>query len=382
MARRCSLCDGKLRHNICTECGLDNSKNDSMYKDLLKRGECEDKPLTHVHNEPAEKPKPIKIEKKAAVTKPAQNKEKATSYGYEANVPKAKSTYTATSGREKKKKGILGKMIWIVFILFFVINIVGSLFSAIVDEFSYGGFEEVGVSKIFDDEIKDAGEDDMYHYVSYELEETGVSWAATLTSGDYVVGVHIPEGTYKVIAESGDCYISVNDWDNSIYLWEEMAPAEMELEDTYTEIHDLRLYEGAVVQLDGYYGLWFETENANQNDDPMANPLTEEVMMVNEQVLTAGIDFPAGTYDVVAPVGGGYLDFKVPVPEGEEYSEYYMSTIWLYDENDGDIRYRNLVIPEGVQVYLYGYDENQSVTLRPSAVIATEDYEGYYLGTY
>ena len=29
--KRCSLCGGKLRGNICTECGLDNSKSDANY---------------------------------------------------------------------------------------------------------------------------------------------------------------------------------------------------------------------------------------------------------------------------------------------------------------------------------------------------------------
>ena len=30
--RRCQLCGGKLSGNICTECGLDNSKNDENYR--------------------------------------------------------------------------------------------------------------------------------------------------------------------------------------------------------------------------------------------------------------------------------------------------------------------------------------------------------------
>ena len=36
MRRRCSLCGGKLNGNICTECGLDNSKNDRMIKETEK----------------------------------------------------------------------------------------------------------------------------------------------------------------------------------------------------------------------------------------------------------------------------------------------------------------------------------------------------------
>ena len=53
----CSLCGGKLdRNNRCTLCGLDNTKNDSMYKHMINRNECANEPLTHVHEEP-QKPK-------------------------------------------------------------------------------------------------------------------------------------------------------------------------------------------------------------------------------------------------------------------------------------------------------------------------------------
>ena len=53
MRRRCSLCGGKLNGNICTECGLDNSKNDDQYVTLGNSGHEES--LTHVHTE-EEKP--------------------------------------------------------------------------------------------------------------------------------------------------------------------------------------------------------------------------------------------------------------------------------------------------------------------------------------
>ena len=31
MGKRCSLCGGKLRKGICTECGMDNRKSDERY---------------------------------------------------------------------------------------------------------------------------------------------------------------------------------------------------------------------------------------------------------------------------------------------------------------------------------------------------------------
>ena len=50
--RRCSLCGGRLDlSKRCTLCGLDNTQNDEMYRHLVNRSDCADKPLTHVHAE-------------------------------------------------------------------------------------------------------------------------------------------------------------------------------------------------------------------------------------------------------------------------------------------------------------------------------------------
>lgn len=367
--RECSLCGGKLRGNVCTECGLDNSKNDSMYKGLINKSDCDGQPLTHVHDEPVQRPNKIKPKKtvSAKAAKTAQT-----------------NTYTSTYAQESKKKK--GKKFAVIFAIIACISTLADACVTILEdtswstpEFEFGsGAEEVAVPP----SSLDAEDNISYADAAYELAETGVFWAADLTYGEYVVGVHIPEGTYRVVAERGDCYFSVEDWSNGIYFWGQMAPAEMELDDSYYEVYNLRLYDGAKVMVDGYYPLWLESENANQQDDSIANPLTEEVIVTNGQYLVAGTDFPAGTYDVFAVPGGGYLEFEAPLPEGEEFAEYYMNTVWLYDENEGDIRYRNLVIPEGVTMHLNGYEEGQQVVLKPSAVIATEDYKGYQMGEY
>ncbi len=365
--RECSLCGGKLRGNVCTECGLDNSKNDSMYKGMANRSSCDGQPLTHVHEEPVQRPEKS-APRKAAAVKPAKTTKK--------------NTYTSTYSQEPKKKK--GRKVAVILAIIACISTLADACVAILEDTSLSlpdfgtGVEEVEVPPAAWD-VEDEG---MYADVAYELEETGVYWASELTGGEYVVGVHIPEGNYRVVAEKGDCYFSVEDWDNGIYFWGQMAPEWMEYNDTYYEVSNLRLYNGAKVLVDGYYALWLETENANQQENVVQNPLTEEVIVTNGQRLIAGTDFPAGTYDVYALPGGGYLEFEAPIPEGEEFAEYYMNTVWLYDENEGDIRYRNLVIPEGVEMHLDGYDENEFVILKPSAVIATEDYKGYQMGEY
>lgn len=47
---RCSLCGSRLDLNRrCTFCGLDNTRNDSMYRNMVNQNDCKNKPLTHVH---------------------------------------------------------------------------------------------------------------------------------------------------------------------------------------------------------------------------------------------------------------------------------------------------------------------------------------------
>lgn len=92
----------------------------------------------------------------------------------------------------------------------------------------------------------------------------------------------------------------------------------------------------------------------------------------------AGVDFPAGVYDVETTDEWAYLDFEVPVVDGEEYADYYISSVYLEREYDEDIAFKNLVIPEGVKVSLDGSGEDLQVILKPSERIESTDYEAYY----
>ena len=113
-------------------------------------------------------------------------------------------------------------------------------------------------------------------------------------------------------------------------------------------------------------------------DNGEDNPLTEEVTLTGQNALVAGVDFPAGVYDVETTDEWAYLDFEVPVVDGEEYADYYISSVYLEREYDEDIAFKNLVIPEGVKVSLDGSGEDLQVILKPSERIESTDYEAYY----
>ncbi len=81
------------------------------------------------------------------------------------------------------------------------------------------------VSDILDDVIsgyqentQDYSRSDPYENVTKELPADGESVSFELTSGDYVVGVHIPEGNYQAEVSYDYDTVQVDDWDSGFYL--------------------------------------------------------------------------------------------------------------------------------------------------------------------
>ena len=234
------------------------------------------------------------------------------------------------------------------------------------------------VSSFFSSDVESADQDGRYDYVNYELEDTGESWNEKLSVGEYKVGVHIPEGTYTVTISEGSGVLQVNDIANGIYLWQQFAVDTEEIEESVVEMQDVRLYEGAIVEV-GDRPLEFTTENAQSELSYIENPLTEEVMLPPDQSMIAGVDFPEGVYDVLGLGEWGYLEIEVPLERGEDYPPYSIGTVWMDTLDTGETDFENLVLPAGVKVTALGFDENEGVLLIPSEMIGSTDYEAYYL---
>ena len=227
MRRRCSLCGGKLNGNICTECGLDNSKNDDQYVTLENSGHEES--LTHIHTE-AEKPyegktmtrenvrkakNADKNAKKAAAKKASKNAAANASYNTAdtsySQTGNQSYSYTSSSMRQSsrlvKKKRKLGK-----FLIGFVIiaAFAGELGGTISDE----------VQHYFDDYTYDDSdsytEEDPYSDLQEVMPEEGELYEADLTAGIYKGGVHLPQGTYTLTCKSGSGQVELTDSKNNI----------------------------------------------------------------------------------------------------------------------------------------------------------------------
>ena len=327
LGRKCTLCGGKLDgRNICTECGLDNSKSDKNYR--INQSDCDHMPLTHVHDEPK------------------KQKSRGTKMPDVSRMPK--SPY-----QQKKGRGCLIAAI-VVFIIFIVgTSVAGNLIANLVDRSKDYSEDEIYVR------------DDPYFYVDVELPTEGETSDFELESGRYIVGVNIPAGYYTAEAEYEYDTVQVDDSENGIYLYE--------YEDREDNcMNDIRLFDGALLTIETETTIMLHTENAQPLAECMENPLSEEYVLEDGESYVMGTHFDAGVYDVMVMDGYGSLDVAILDDTGESRENIYLS---MGEYGSDGMIYRNLVLPEGAIVTC---DEGLYVNLVPSPVIESTDYAGYY----
>ena len=348
--KRCSLCGGKLNSNgICTECGLDNNKSDKNYR--INQSECDHEPLTHVHHGKNEKP-----EKQPKPNTPRQSWQGSTTT-YSGNTGSTGSTGRKKSGKNKKPGRIISKIIAVIVIFNVFFGIFQPLVSDILDD-AISGYQE---------NTQDYTRSDPYEYVTKELPEDGESVSFELTSGDYVVGVHIPEGNYQADVSYDYDTVQVDDGDSGLYLYEYAGRTDGDYLD------DLRLYNGAIVHISSQTTITLYSDNAQtENILYENNPLAGQEPLVVKKDLTVGPDLPAGVYDLILVSGEGSVDVDIYTEYGES-----METKNLYlGENCTDGKeYKNLVLPKNAQITL---DDNMELRLTPSEKVSTTDYYQYY----
>ena len=330
--RECTLCGGKLdSKNVCKECGLDNNKTDAHY--VLNRSDCDNRPLTHVHEE-------------------------------------RKSS--------RKQKTPKGKRVTKIAVVFAVISVVAELVKActmiVPDVFSdMGSLGLEEITQIFEEDFSYETEPeyysedyDPYEYVTREIPADGEEYSTTLGQGEYVVGIHIPEGIYKCTANGGYASFDVQDEENSIWLYEWV-------DEKQPEYVDLRLYEGAILEIMGDTPLELSTSNSQGGTRYNSNPLGDRTAYILSGAVS-GEAFEPGVYMLRAEEGYGQVVVEI-VDEGGAVIEW--KYLWMDADYDMESSYANLVLPEGAVISWENY-EGLKVSLVSSERIATEDYLGYY----
>ena len=240
--KRCTLCGGKLVNGICQECGLDNRKSDSRYQ--TRNGT----PHWGKRNE---------RERKGSNSKRKDWEENRVTEG---------EIFYDCPGRKEnfRKKGT--KIFAGIVLFLFLINIVSSLVGEIQEFFVERNYQV-------------ADESDPYAQTDAVLRETGAFFENQLVQGEYVVGVHIPEGKYTIELMEGYGGIQVLDMEHNIYIYEFFSEEYEAGTDSITECEDVRLFAGATVKiLSPGVRLRFSSETAQLDEmTGMKNPLTEQV---------------------------------------------------------------------------------------------------------
>lgn len=278
----------------------------------------------------------------------------------ECGLDNRKSDKNYKSGQSRYIKGMV--IILIILVVFGAVSVLKDIFWDIV----YRIESETGSSE----ESYEYEPDDPYEYVERELSEEGETAEYVLESGEYIVGVHIPEGRYTAEVQDDFDAVHVSDYQNIIYLYEYAGKEE----ECYLD--DLRLYDGACVTIDAdkENTVTLYTENAQiQTMHGMENPVTESVRISSGKTWKAGEDFDAGVYDLRLTEGSGNVSLTVYNKEGEDCEGRF-----FYLSENGSNVYRNLVIPKNSEI---SFDEGESVrfTLTPSETISSTNYLKYYL---
>lgn len=341
---RCFLCGGKVSNGVCTECGMPQRQHVEDYD--LNKSDCDDKPLTHVHDEDF-------YQKEASYRQPAYAERQR------------KKEYQKASGTQAgKPMGII-----LVVVVIVVVICIASVISA-VRETAAPLTDDTSWKYIFHNEFdfdredgstEDRSElilDDMeYEYALYSMPENGAAYDTYLTAGNYTAGCQLPEGTYELKVLYGNGTIDVEDSDNNIYIYEWLDSS---TEEGYGQIVNLQLYQGAEVRISDGLELKLSSTNAQSQKllEGIPNALTETVAVGNEPLM-AGRDFPAGVYDIYSAEGFGVVDIYEESDDAGEENYIYLISQLLQSEEDADSEgrmedyaaaVRNIILEEGMYV--------------------------------
>lgn len=175
-----------------------------------------------------------------------------------------------------------------------------------------------------------------------------------LTSGHHTAGVDFPAGTYDLTAVQWCGRVSSSN--GAVDLPMGTADYNTDGQNTYTQnVTDVQLSSGTVLSLSGGVVLRLSC------DDPDDTPLQPRNQEITEDITlgagnyTAGVDFPAGTYDLTATDGVGNVESSNLQDGG---INDVMGTTWRIAEGYGfcEQYYQNVELPEGTTLRISGVE--------------------------
>lgn len=391
MARknRCYLCGGALRNGRCVECGLDNDRMTKRTYRLnettpihIKRKQIEAQRSEQIDYAKEYKQKQDSMEKLGRDQDQRRN-QRRTAEAERRSAGKKQASATkqefksvinqrmlerrgnAENTREQVKKS--PKILKIIIIVYIAIVVFSNVGSCVVDFIetttdSFYEFTDHDEYEVVKEEISPYVSDDEYTYAMRELLSSGEEFNVSLSQGNYLVGVHIPEGTYRIDLNSGDYgSIYVKDPDNIIYLSYSVGENE-----NYQYLENVRLYDGAYLEISGNVDLQFSSENVEEwNTEEYSFELGDEIYLIGEdEIFTVDDENMAGVYELKVMDGWAVLTITYKDENGNTISDSF----WV-DAEDSQNTYKNIPVLEGMEIS----SEYGEILLTPYAGTTAKD---------
>ena len=174
-------------------------------------------------------------------------------------------------------------------------------------------------------------------------------YSAELTSGYYTAGIDFPAGTYQLKAISGNGNVS------SSNMYTGGLNAMMGVDDPsmyQTDYSNIDLSDGVVLNISG--GVCLQISSDAASSEPLKKreqPNTETISLGNGN-FTAGTNFPAGVYDIVATGGSGN------VSSSNLYEGGINAIMGTDNPSMDETEYKHITLDEGVILTIDGVQIN------------------------
>lgn len=310
---RCTLCGGRLANGKCTECGLDNTKNDKMYRlnvhnekgMTLHLGDCED----HLNRESDWRMRMRRRQKKlsGAAGKGAGESPVRTGTAPEAaRQSRRRLKERSQTGTVRERRPLAVILIWTTVILI-AAAVILQIISSVAD-LGKNSLGDLFVS-IRSETVRDEPEVPAAPAWASWDEDSENYFELELAPGFYTAGYEIPAGScqFACLENSSDIYWQnpEEEYENYVLLYsrEQQESYEDLFEEKcpyfqYSKVIDLE--DGAVVRVDSggsgtvLTGMSGETGALRAHGAQAARDT-----VVLEDGMTAGEDFAEGVYDLM-----------------------------------------------------------------------------------
>lgn len=377
---RCELCGGVIIEGRCSECGMYYRRDGGKYY----LNECRpDHVDAKVNEEPGGRktatPNVPRMrahqgstshETKAGTDRMAPSESLIRMFDLNKNQGRSTSRSESRKISPKKKNRILPILLALVLVLFpILMDFLGSEDG----EKLLRSLPEYIEQLIGEEEEPEYDEGWIEMTAATAIPESGTEATYSLPEGEYLVGCHLPEGTYAITGDYGDySMIQVSDPVDGGYSWylddymsedgeltQEDVPVEIS-EDRRITLNGIPLREGAWLSIESTQEMTLYTENAQAAEMPSSeeNPLTDSVELGTEP-LTAGVDFEPGFYDLTADREWSYITIT---DEEENQRWFYLDAdrlyyshihcnVWISEgetvvlEDDGSGKSRAILVP-------------------------------------